>query len=520
MKTVFKNIKLQHLVLALTALYMGIETQSLLMVWDITNHAPSADVMEKYERFGYAASGLGITLLAARFLLKTKLHALAVLAIIPLIYLASVWSVYEAVSRAPELIPEESKPKALASSLAIITRPETTSMFSFYTGQDVDRTGLATDFNIAHPMPNQVIQATYLNGVNSVSLITHLFQNNWHRLDKQQFTLSMSKGDLVLGRESIKANAADGALREVNTAKQIMTIAEPLNYLILLNPEYIRSVLERHDASYIQSRQVIAVTYDLLTTGFNREGGLEQRVVVRSNYEKYYLSSNTDALSHSNQKYWDKLRDKLTFLEAKAPPLSDREIDWDFAIREQYTNNVLAKHIGGAKIPTLDWYNPRVSYVNNETFLAILNHATPFFFDENGAPLLDFKDLVKPGVAGKMRGSLSRGLNDSLHAHYDRYRETSLDGLMTSQDEWKNFTNNATFSPLLRIGVILPALFVLSVALLVANATSLSKASWVALGAGLTASAIVVLIQDTPASEALTDIILNISVQKHSFKLT
>lgn len=117
MKNILNNIKLKHLLIALTAIYMGVETQSLFMIWDITNRAPSAELMDRYERFGYAASGLGITLLAARLFLKIKTHPIAVLFITPIIYMASVWSVYEAVSRAPDFIPEESKPKALTTSL-------------------------------------------------------------------------------------------------------------------------------------------------------------------------------------------------------------------------------------------------------------------------------------------------------------------------------------------------------------------------------------------------------------------
>jgi len=51
MKTIFKKIKLKHLLVALTAIYMGVETQSLFMIWDITNRAPSAELMDKCELF-------------------------------------------------------------------------------------------------------------------------------------------------------------------------------------------------------------------------------------------------------------------------------------------------------------------------------------------------------------------------------------------------------------------------------------------------------------------------------------
>ena len=118
-----------------------------------------------------------------------------------------------------------------------------------------------------------------------------------------------------------------------------------------------------------------------------------------------------------------------------------------------------------------------------------------------------------------MRNALRMGLNDSLQSHYDQYRESSLDSLMDSAKKWENFTDNATFSPLLRIGVILPVLFLLSIALIVANAVSLSKSSLLALGAGVMSSVVVICIQGTPGSEFLTDLMLHISVQKPAITL-
>ena len=517
MKTILNNIKFQYFIVALTALYMGIETQSLLMVWDITNHAPSAELMERYERFGYAASGLGITLLAARLLLRAKLNSLLVLFLVPIIYFTSVWSVYEAVSRAPELIPQNKKPQALASSLSIVTRPDVTSMFSFYIDQNVDKEGLATAFNERHPMPARAIQATYLNGLTSVKLITQLFNGSWKQLDKSIYDQVVKGSDFALGFESHKANNMGVAVTELRSMNNLLEKASPLNYLFLANPEYIRSLLERQASHELQAKTLIAITYDMLPFGNAPVEG--DGMVRRWNPAKYRMNLNSEAVELANQKYWDMFRENLTFLNEKAPILDGWDIDWDLAIRKQFTEHVFSKHIGGAEVSVLRWYDATEDYSKNETYLAMLNHATPFFFDKNGEPLLSFRELVNPGVSEKMRNALRMGLNDSLQSHYDQYRESSLDSLMDSAKKWENFTDNATFSPLLRIGVILPVLFLLSIALIVANAVSLSKSSLLALGAGVMSSVVVICIQGTPGSEFLTDLMLHISVQKPAITL-
>lgn len=517
MKKILNNINLNHLFIALTAIYMGIETQSLFMIWEITNHAPSAELMDKYERFGYAASGLGITLLAARLFLKLKTRPIVVLLMVPIIYMFSVWTVYEAVSRAPEFIPKKNKPKALSSSLAIMTRPKVTSMFSFYTDGHLDKEGLAFAFNELHPMPKKAIQSTYLNGITSVNLITQLFNANWKRLDESLYKSALEKSDFILGIEGHKANKIDSAISELRYWDEFFENAKPLKYVLLSNPEYIRSLMERHSSHELQPKTLVAIAYDMLP--FGNPPIDEHSMIKRWDHSKYRLSLNEGAVKLANQEYWNKLREKLTFLEGEAPALRGWDIDWDFAIREQFTKHVLSKHIGGADVPVLKWYNGSANYEDNETFLAVINHATPFFFDENDTPLIDFKDLVEKERSATMRNSLKMGLNSSLHEHYNTYRVNTLSSLMEQVDKWDNFTNNATFSPLLRIGVILPVLFLISVILLVSNAASLSKSSYAALFAGLVSSATVVLIQDTEASAIITEIMLSISVQKSAITL-
>jgi len=517
MKTIFKKIKLKHLLVALTAIYMGVETQSLFMIWDITNRAPSAELMDKYERFGYAASGLGITLLTARLFLKLKANSIAVLFIIPFIYMASVWSVYEAVSRAPDFIPEVKKPKALTSSLALLTRPDTTSMFSFYNDDKVDKQNLASDFNKLHPMPKSAIQSTYLNGITSVSLITQLFKDSWKSLDESSYKMAVEKSDFIIGFEGHKANNIDAAINEIRYWDEVLDDVKPLKYMLFTNPEYIRSLMERHSSHELQTKTIVAITYDMLP--FGNPPVTNSGMIERWDSSKYRATLNSEAASLANQKYWDKLREKLNFLEKEAPSLRGFDIDWELAIREQFTKNVLSKHIGYAKIPILKWYNKNDRYDKNETFLAILNHATPFFFDKNNVPLINFKDIVEKDRKAKMRNSLRMGLNDSLNEYYNTYRIDTLSSMMQKPEMWRNYTNNATFSPLLRVGVILPMLFILSSVLLISNAISLSRTSGVAIVAGTASSIAVVLIQDTQASVILTDIILSISVQKSAITL-
>lgn len=209
----------------------------------------------------------------------------------------------------------------------------------------------------------------------------------------------------------------------------------------------------------------------------------------------------------------------MDFLERDAPALRGFDLNWGLTIREQFTKNVLSKHIGGADIPILKWYDKNERYDKNETFLAIVNHATPFFFDGNNVPLISFKDIVEKERRAKMRNSLRMGLNDSLNEHYNTYRVDALSSLMEQSEKWSNYTNNATFSPLLRVGVILPMLFILSLTLLITNAISLSRSSYVALFAGALSSVTVILIQDTQASAMLTDIMLSISVQRSAITL-
>lgn len=517
MKKIFKNIKIKHMLVALTAIYMGIETQSLLMIWDITNRAPSAELMDKYERFGYAASGLGITLLAARLLLKMKTHVIAILFIIPIIYMASVWSVYEAVSRAPDFIPEKKKPKALTTSLALLTRPDDTSMFSFYTDKKINEQDLAFDFNKLHPMPKEAIQSTYLNGITSVSLITQLFKGNWKLLDESSYKMAIEKSNFIIGFESHKANKIDSAINEIRYWDEVLDDYKPLKYVLFTNPEYIRSLMERHSSHELQTKTLVAITYDMLP--FGNPPITNSGMVKRWDPSKYRATLNSEAALLANQENWDKLRQSLDFLEKEAPPLRGFDMDWGLAIREQFTKNVLSKHIGYAELPVLNWYDNSDRYEKNETFLAIINHATPFFFDENDIPLISFKDIVEKERKAKMRNSLRMGLNERLNEYYNEYRIGALSSLMKSPDKWSNYTNNATFSPLLRVGVILPMLFILSAILLIANAISLSRTSRLAIFSGVVSSVIVVLIQDTQASGMLTDVILSISVQKSAITL-
>lgn len=140
-------------------------------------------------------------------------------------------------------------------------------MFSFYTNEEVSKENLAFDFNQIHPMPKTAIQSTYLNGITSVNLISQLFKSNWKLLDESTYKIAIEKSDFIIGFESYKANKIDAAINELRYWDELLDDVKPIKYMLFTNPEYIRSLMERHSSHELQAKTLVAITYDMLPFG-------------------------------------------------------------------------------------------------------------------------------------------------------------------------------------------------------------------------------------------------------------
>lgn len=494
-------------ILTLSIAYIAIETQSMLLLWDVINTAvPSAD-LSRYERFGYATTGIGITLLIFRSIKVDKVKTLPLLLslmMLPVVYATSAWTAYEAVSRAPSFIPTNSRPDALYASMAMLTSPSLQSATGFWFSKDRTLTPsvLVDNFTSKYPVPQKVIQKTYLEGVKTIPLITGLFDMKHKYLTEDTYKKLHKKTSYVAFSKINHKQNYENALLEL--IKYNMT-SFGVN---VMSPSQISALATKHNLTASSVNNLTAASLDMSLMGkFPRFSGIQKQLTYADRHYRQSINDDINAGIQANK--WQSMKEALPFLHGEAPKI---EL-FEYTVRKQFTDDAFGKFIGESKLTPLEWYRGQKPS-DTQTYKEMTKHLTPFFFDKNGNQLFDFEKLNNNKEQINIRSALMRGLNDELFVFYSNYRKQALDMMVKSPSNWGNFVNNATFEPLLRFSVIIPILFLVSLFLLSMNLINTFRDNKVAAITGLSLAVFVVFFHGGQTTEFMIDTLLPISVKE------
>ena len=122
----------------LALLYLIIEVQAFLFLSEIYTDSVSPESLSMYERFGYASSGIGLTLFVLFQLFKAANKPVKIVTTlaIPLIYVTLVWGVYEAVNQSPNIIPDNKRADAAYAALKTLDKPSWKNATEFFAPGD------------------------------------------------------------------------------------------------------------------------------------------------------------------------------------------------------------------------------------------------------------------------------------------------------------------------------------------------------------------------------------------------
>lgn len=438
----------------LALLYLIIEVQAFLFLSEIYTDKVSSESLSMYERFGYASSGIGLTIFVLFQLFKAANKPVKIVTTlaIPLIYVTLVWGVYEAVNQSPNIIPDNKRADAAYAALKTLDKPSWKNATEFFApGDKSDLNELSKRVTKKHPTPNRTIRYIYINGLRGADRFTKRYNKQAEMFDKKLWE--------ILWKDAKRKSIFDpeAKRRSGQIFDDWFYISSSFN-------------MARHDPTkWLEA---------LSTLYYMKEEGHPLYNVYLSLANEYiddgYINLN-DVPNHelegiSFQHYaWDKLKSKMPGF----PEFKYEGDDFFERFRSSYSEYVLSPYIDakGIKIP---WYREGA---NDPTYNYAMRQLTPFLFDASGKAIVSFDNLQKKGVLYNYTSSLREALPKPLEDHWNNYYVRAIRELSTKDKSWDNKTNYDIHSDMLRIGAITPVLLIISGLLIVINVSSLFVSS-------------------------------------------
>jgi len=440
----------------LALIYLIIETQAFFFLSKLySGHVP-AELLSMYERFGYASSGIGITLFVIFQLFKglNKPGRIVTVILTPLLYSIFVWGVYESINQSPKLIPMDERANATYSALKTLSSPSWSNLGLFFMIPDdkSDSLDLAKRVTERYPTPNRAVQSAYLTGIYGSKRFTEYYMYQAEMIDKDLWDL--------LWREA-KAKAF--------WDPQIKTIKKEVFDDWFYVTSWLNS-LRTNPAKWLEASTGVYYIYKEKNPIVSL---IDSRWGDYINDGRFNLDSvsNLELGNIAMEKYaWVKFSAKLKGFPSyfyDGTPFFDR-------FRIAYSDYILSPYIDsdGLLIP---WAG---SQKKDETYIAAMQKLTPFLFDGENRALISFGNLTKDGVVASYSQTLTQGLPVKMRHSWDDYYVRTLSSLSQNSEEWENPVNYKLHSDMLRIGVITPILLIISAILILINLTSLRRVDY------------------------------------------
>lgn len=471
------------------------------MLLDIFTKPLSIEELSEFERFGYASSGIGLSILFMRIAytsLKSKSKSwIVILIATPVVYFISVSTVYELVNKIPDMVPKSKKPVALSSAVSMLSSPSINDAFGFYLNSSDDEKPDISQFIEMYPYSNKQIRYIYIQGIRNIDTFSRLYGTQVHQLNKDVMTqLYMQNNIKNFISNSIKSEDVGSFVvadfQKISTMAVNPLLIPELSRQIYVSPSYHSLRAEQHFELIRRSPDSI-INGDLFDIKFAKR-------VSRS-----FNTSNAQASILDNIA-WQEMRAKMEFL----PSNFDANIGALESARLYYSKHLLSKY--GVYETLIPWHSNRNIYLD-DAYLKTVSAIAPFFFS-NERPITDLSKLRNRESRNKYIYMLQERLPNSLKVAWDKYRFSAIERLVSDENSWDNVFENQSNKDLIRVSTALPLLFIMSIVLILANIYSLFKISPIYLIAGGALSIGSAVAYHFKLSHPIIDAILWISVRE------
>lgn len=480
----------------LSLFYIVLEAQAWAFTSRIYTHHLTTSELSQFERFGYASAGIGIALLFLRFAYLGQTHwagKFTALLLTPLIYIMSVWGMYEAVHRSAEWIPQSHRTLAMQASLHTLAKPDwyNASLFYFNVTPKEPMQNTITAAMKRYPMSDKEIQQAYIQGMRNLALFADYYQRSAEVLDRELWP-------------SVWRAAQAQAINEV-TPKLDRYQAQ----------HYLDKTLD--DFRYGATR-----TFDWLPLSIKLHNMLDADPVLAS----YVLAELPLSSTHNiaiNADQYRQMRNEAAAWKTLGRgfhewPALQFEFNREAQFQQAYSKSVLEKYayLPGQVIP---WYQPNVMPLKTKAYLTAAEQVVPFLF-KDGAPVLTFDKVYDLDTRSRYINTLQLTLPPLLKENWLNYQSKSYFELSVSPEAWLKPTLMAMNLPLLRIGAVLPAMLLLSSILLLINIATSWRQHWVAAIAAIGIGATLYLDAAPWLSQTLLKTLLYISTKESKIFLS
>jgi hypothetical protein len=500
---------MKYFITFLAAIYFGIELQSWLFLSDLYTKPLNAEILGKYERFGYASVGLGVSLLYLRQSVKltNRITMVVAFAFVPLVYIASVWGVYEVIQKSANWV--DDKPKAMKASLLTLAEPSLANLTAYYFGDPETSIDTVNSFMRAYPASDKLIQSSYIKGLRRVNAFSDVYEKGREQLDKKAVRGLISKGMIY----TLDINSTRTANQHLNVLAAKNALIEKYGFWVspLLISQYEEFSSGARD-DIAQAKSYYSKHFDSIS--FHSPKIRASHSSISGFYVKIdYLNWNIPAYDFTDivgkQKSQAMIADSFGVENTTYQNVDDLTY-----FQQMVSKATLQPILGNEQLgdfPLIPW-DGKSDFSNEDAYLYAVKRIAPFFFSGN-SPIINLRGIRDEERRGRYISNMRAGLSSGLKSHWLTYQKETYLLLSEEQSAWDNPANKALNKDMIRVGAILPVMFLLSTVMLIANvviSTIDNKINGIAI---IAAGAIVVTFQSTALTDAMFAILLPISVK-------
>lgn len=447
-------MNIRTLILLLSSIYLIIEMQAITFLSEIYTSTPTAEALSQYEKFGYASTGLGLTLFFIKWIFRQKRSKKQVICATfaaPLIYCISIWSVYELVHQAPSWVPTQSRSKAMQASLQTMAVPQWSNLWVFYSEQPESRHQLLLNIKSTienHPTPDRAVQAAYIQSFRALTVFDEHYQKSSEMLDDSLWPLLWRGANRIAHEESPSTASTIAVEQRIRVLKNWVARNAQMPHRWLNNELAFWSLARREK------------TLQSILFPDRTEGGSRVLTAI------HYIEQSRE------EKAWEALGQDISGWPAYT--ISDEDTQTQF--RRALSQSTLSPyaHLPLVEIPQ---YAPGQDHRKQRVYMLAAQQIAPFLFDHKGTPLMTLRSIYDLETRAKFINTLKTGLPPILRENWTRYQTEALLNLSVSTDAWEETTTPKLHEGMLRAGVITPVLFVLSGIMLIINLVSIARAN-------------------------------------------
>jgi hypothetical protein len=415
-----------------TLCYLFLETLALLMVLQIFFGNPHFSLLSSYERFGYATAALGLSLgLSLLITRRYKLEPGTQPLITVLCYPFLLFAVSTAVENSTKLLPQDSRAFALTQGIKVLAKGEY---------KHADFNTQFTRVSLDYPIKDALIRQMHLDTIRGMAAFMRQ-QPVW----SEKFSEAALQGlDTAMIYKSMDSNKMQDNLAAATGVSGLFA---------LLSPFTARTAAH---VGLAQQKDDMVLPF-IASTFFNKLPLSDNDRYAYINYvaEKRLLAS---------------LQVSLAPIKIH-PHLAGKS--WKDTLRESLTSHILDK----AGLPVADnqgyfafpWRQANKAYNADIELSRIVSWAAPFLLAANGKLVIPLSDLKNEQRVKQLEQHFLNGLHDTFRNNFNLYYRNTAQALVTQPELWRSPLAEPLYSHFLRIGVVMPALLVLSVVLLLVN---------------------------------------------------